>query len=150
MSYQDINEVVAEAISSTPNWTGYVMELDDNFKDILCAKWLSSHPTWLDDIFPHTCSDRYDLALHMTYGMSSSRMLAAFFRDAADYHKKDVDNDAFWSEALWNFENIMDDPDFCSIVRDRIYLYLERTLEEKVMDSFQDLMEDYKQNQGVH
>ena len=77
-------------------------------------------------------------------------MLAAFFRDAADHHKKDLDNDGFLSEALDNFEDILDEPDFCSQVRDKIYLYLENTLDEKVMDSFLYLIEDYKQHQGVH
>lgn len=150
MSYKDLNEIVAEAMSVTPDWDGHVIDLDDNFKDRLSAKWLVSHTTWLDDIYPHTCSDRYELALHMTYSMSSSRMLAAFFRDAADDHKEDLDNDGFLSEALDNFEGILDEADFCSQVRDKIYLYLENTLEEKVMDSFLYMIEDYKQHQGVH
>ena len=150
MSYRDLNEIVAEAMSVTPDWTGDVIDLDDHLKDRLSAKWLVSHPTWLDDIYPHTCSDRYELALHMTYAMSSSRMLAAFFRDAADHHHKDLDNDGFLSEALDNFEGILDDSDFAEQVRDRIYMYLENTLQEKVMDSFLDLIEDYKENQGVH
>ena len=150
MSYKELNEIVSEAMSVTDNWDGHVIDLDDNFKDRLSAKWIASHPTWLDDIYPHTCSDRYELALHMTYCMSSSRMLAAFFRDAADDHKKDLDNDGFWSEALGNFEGVLDDSDFCSQVRDNIYLYIENTLEEKVMDSFLYMIEDYKQHQGVH
>jgi hypothetical protein len=66
-------------------------------------------------------------------------MAAAMFRDAAERNAKDVDNDAYLSEALDDFEGILDSPDFLEEIREQIYLYLEPSMEELVMDSFQDL-----------
>lgn len=150
MSFKELNEIVLEAMSEPKFWGGDVMELSDDYKDRLAAKWLESHPTWLEDIYPHTCSDRYSLAIGTTYALSSSRMLAAMFRDAAEDNKHNVDDDAYWSEALGDFENILDNKDFASEVRDRIYLYLEPTLQDKVTESYQYLVQDLKEYAGVH
>ena len=77
-------------------------------------------------------------------------MLADMFRDAAEDNKHNLDDDAYWSEALGDFENILDNKDFASEVRDRIYLYLEPTLQDKVSESYQCLVHDLKEYAGVH
>ena len=61
------------------------------------------------------------------------------FRDAAERNAKDVDNDAYLSEALDDFEGILDSPDFLEEIREQIYLYLEPSMSELVMDSYADL-----------
>ena len=93
-----------------------------------------------DDVFPHTVSDKPLLALEAIYSEdATSRMAAAMFRDAADRNAKDVDNDAYLSEALDDFEAILDTPDFLEEIRHQLYMYLEPSMEDLVMDSFQDL-----------
>ena len=140
MSYKVLNDAVGLIRDETPLWEGSYQELPDKTKDGLICLWLITHPTWMDDVFPHTVSDKPLLALEAIYSEdATSRMAAAMFRDAADRNAKDVDNDAYLSEALDDFEDILDAPDFLEEIREQIYSYLEPSMEELVMDSYADL-----------
>jgi len=141
MSYKVLNDAVGLIRDETPMWEGSYQELPDKTKDGLIALWLITHQTWMDDVFPHTVSDKPLLALEAIYSEdATSRMAAAMFRDAADRNAKDVDNDAYLSEALDDFEDILDTPDFLEEIRHQLYMYLEPSMEELVMDSYQDLI----------
>ena len=140
MSYKVLNDAVGLIRDETPLWDGSYQELPDATKDGLIALWLITHPTWMDDVYPHTVSDKRLLALEAVYSEdATSRMAAAMFRDAAERNAKDVDNDAYLSEALDDFEDILDSPDFLEEIREQIYSYLEPSMEELVMDSYADL-----------
>ena len=140
MSYKILNEAVGLIRDENPLWEGSYQSLPDIAKDGLITLWLATHSTWMDDVFPHTVSDKRMLALECVYSEdATSRMAAAMFRDAAERNAKDVDNDAYLSEALDDFEAILDTPDFLEEIRHQIYMYLEPSMEELVMDSFQDL-----------
>lgn len=149
MSYHELNDIVSLIVDENPLWEGDLIDLNDKCKDLITFTWLNTHQTWLDDVFPHTCSDRYELALSMTYG-STSRMLAAMFRDAEQDHEDECDNDAYFSEALNDFSRILDSDTFIEQVRDNIYLYLEDTLRDRVEQSFSHLIHQEKTARGVH
>lgn len=151
MSYKVLNDAVGLIRDETPMWEGGFQELPCKTKDGLIALWLITHPTWMDDVFPHTVSDKPLLALEAVYSEdATSRMAAAMFRDAAERNAKDVDNDAYLSEALDDFEDILDSPDFLEEIREQIYLYLEPSMSELVMDSFADLCHLDRMMMGSH
>ena len=81
MSYKVLNDAVGLIRDETPMWEGSYQELPDKTKDGLIALWLITHPTWMDDVFPHTVSDKPLLALEAIYSEdATSRMAAAMFR----------------------------------------------------------------------
>ena len=151
MSYKVLNNVVGLIRDETPLWEGDFQELPCKTKDGLIALWLVSHPSWLDDVLPHTVSDKQLLALGCIYSDdATSRIAAAMFRDAAERNAKDVDNDAYLSEALDDFEDILDSPDFLEEIKEQIYLYMEPSMSQLVMDSFTDIIFNEKIDMGVH
>ena len=149
MSYHELNDIVSLIMDENPLWEGDLIDLTDKCKDIITFTWLNTHQTWLDDVFPHTCSDRYELALSMTYG-STSRMLAAMFRDAEQDHEDECDNDAYFSEALDNFSDSLDAADFIEQVRNKIYLYLEDDMRNRVEQSFAHMLQEERSDRGMH
>ena len=151
MSYKVLNNVVGLIRDETPLWEGDFQELPCKTKDGLIALWLVSHPSWLDDVLPHTVSDKQLLALGCIYSDdATSRIAAAMFRDAAERNAKDVDNDAYLSEALDDFEDILDSPDFLEQIKEQIYLYMEPSMSQLVMDSFTDIIFSEEIDMGVH
>ncbi len=151
MSYHVLDEIVGLICDEKPMWEGEIMELADDARDAITCTWLQSHKTWADDIFPHTISDRYDFALAMLYGpYGSSGMMSQMLVEAAERNAKDVDGDAYFSEALDWFDELLFKDDLIETMRDRIYLYCEGTLHEAVQDSYIDMMHQEKIDMGVH
>jgi len=149
MSYHALNDLVALSIDEKPLWEGDLLDLNDNAKDAIVYEWLVTHPSWLNDIFPHTCTDKYELALGLTYN-SSSRILAAMLIDAAEANADQCDGDAYWSEALGHFEDILHNANFMAEVRERIYGYLEDSLRDRVEQSFTHLLHEDRMARGIH
>lgn len=137
----DMNDFIGWAISRNERWDGDLIELSCGEKDICCYTWLKTHKTWLEDIFPHTCSDDFEAVLDLTYRIGRYQQLPAgalayyFKSKEAEFHHL-CDDDGFWSEALEDFKGILDNDDFEEIIRGRIYLYLENTLREQVWEGF--------------
>ena len=137
----DLKDFVGWITSIDDRWDGDLIELSDSQKDAACYTWLRMHPTWLDDIFPHTCSDNFDAVLDLTYRIGQyqalpSGSLAYYFKSKENEYRHQCDDDGFWSEALDDFKSILNDDDFDELIRGRIYLYMEDTLREKVWEEF--------------
>jgi hypothetical protein len=151
MSYHLLDDIVGLIRDEKPMWEGNIMELSDDARDAIACTWLQTHKTWADDVFPHTISDRYDFALAMLYGpYGSSGMMSQMLVEAAERNAKDVDNDAYVSDALDDFEHLLFKPGLLETMRDQIYLYCEGTLFEAVQDSYIDMIHQEKIDMGVH
>ena len=103
--------------------------------------WLNSHKTWFEDIYP-ACFSRGvgKIATEMLFGKapSSNKIVANLFvamvEDAPAEWDKD---DLWWSEACSiHLDSIVNLGNFADELRDRIYLYLEQTLEEEIFSEF--------------
>ena len=150
----DFKDLVSWVDANNVQWSGDMLDLDDDFKDDICYHWLRLHPTWLDDIFPHTVSDEALLVLDLAYGVglfadSGDVGLADVFYNAT-LRLKEIDEDVYWSEALGNFESILSDKVFGQEVRDRIYMYLEPSLREEVQEIFDDNLLAASQGANLH
>lgn len=157
MSYKCLNDFVA-FLADQENFTGDLMDLNDYTKDTMVAIWLVNHGSWMTDIFPHTAGENYHEAMMLTYpdnldceGLRRpSLTLAQLFRQLAVKYKEYCDGDAYWSEAAEDFEEILDEPDFEEQMRNRIYLYMEKTLREKVQDSYDDYLTQGQHSGMIH
>jgi len=151
----EFNDLINLVAHENNRWEGDIVDLHDDAKDEICYHWLRLHPTWLDDIFPHTVSDESLFVLDLTYGIGmfedvSTVALSTVFLTAHLRHIKECDGDAFWSEALDHFDDILIADDFADQVKDRIYMYLESTLRDKVQDIFDDNLLAASQGANLH
>ena len=115
-------------------------DLPDEAMDEAVYIWLNSHKTWFEDIYPATFSRGVGkIATEMLFGKapSNNKIVANLFivmaEDAVEHDKDDL----WWSEALGtHLDSIVNLGNFADDLRDRIYLYLEYTLEEAIFDEF--------------
>jgi hypothetical protein len=151
----EFNDLINLLANEDNRWEGDLVDLADDAKDEICYHWLRLHPTWLDEIFPHTVSDEALFVLDLTYGVGmfedvSNVALSTVFVTAHLRQMKDCDGDAFWSEALGNFEDILDLDNFHEEIRERIYMYLESPLRDKVQDIFDGNLLAASQGANLH
>ena len=110
-------------------------DLPDAAMDEAVYIWLNSHKTWFEDIYPATFSRGVGkIATEMLFGKAPSaskivsNLFVAMAEDSPDEYDKD---DRWWSEALeTHLDSIVNLGNFADDLRDRIYLYLENTIEE--------------------
>lgn len=142
---------VFEVRDEQTSWDGDFQSLDDEAKDQLIFVWLCWKHSWLDDIFPHTVSDRYLFAMHVLYHLdSSSGVVKALFEDAAERRASDVDGDAYWSEAMGDFESILDSADLLDELKSRIHDYMEQTISDAVSSAYADIVNCERLEAGLH
>jgi len=115
-------------------------DLPDEAMDEAVYIWLNSHKTWFEDIYPATFSRGVGkIATEMLFGKAPSvskivsNLFVAMAEDAVEHDKDDL----WWSEALGtHLDSMVNLGNFADELRDRIYLYLEHTIEEAIFDEF--------------
>ena len=130
-------------------------DLPDEALDEAVYIWLNSHKTWFEDIYP-ACFSRGvgKIATEMLFGKapSSNKIVANLFvamvEDAPVEWDKD---DLWWSEACGiHLDSIVNLGNFADDLRDRIYLYLEQTLEEEIFSEFYRQKRELDMEHGIY
>lgn len=129
-------------------------DLPDEAMDEAVYIWLNSHKTWFEDIYPATFSRGVGkIATEMLFGKAPSaskivsNLFVAMAEDAVEHDKDDL----WWSEALGtHLDSIVNLGNFADELRDRIYLYLEYTLEEAIFDEFARQTGEKKREHGIY
>ncbi len=130
-------------------------DLPDEAKDEAVYIWLNSHKTWFEDIYPATFSRGVGkIATEMLFGKapSASKIVSNLFiamaEDSPDEYDKD---DRWWSEALeTHLDSIVNLGNFADDLRDRIYLYLEHTIEDEILDDLSHLNKQGDIDHGIY
>ena len=133
------------------DWDGCMAELEDTLKDVACYTWLKEHKTWLHDMFPECAQYDVDMLLEILYADGTDDMFdtaMAGSRDsyAADEGYSEKDNPEMFYECLAvpNFKEYVGNKKVCfgkvytlaEAFRDSIYLYLEKRLENEILNEF--------------
>jgi len=129
-------------------------DLPDAALDEAVYIWLNSHKTWFEDIYPATFSRGVGkIATEMLFGKapSASKIVSNLFiamaEDAVEHDKDDL----WWSEALeTHLDSIVNLGNFADDLRDRIYLYLEHTIEEAIFDEFAKQKGENDREHGIY
>ena len=130
-------------------------DLPDEAKDEAVYIWLNSHRTWFEDIYP-ACFSRGvgKIATEMLFGKAPSankivaNLFIAMVEDAPAEWDKD---DLWWSEACGiHLDSIVNLGNFADDLRDRIYLYLEHTIEEAIYDEFAKQKKELDMEHGIY
>ena len=129
-------------------------DLPDEAMDEAVYIWLNSHKTWFEDIYPATFSRGVGkIATEMLFGKapSSSKIVSNLFiamaEDAVEHDKDDL----WWSEALeTHLDSSVNLGNFADELRDRIYLYLEHTVEEAIFEEFARQTGEKKREHGIY
>jgi len=129
-------------------------DLPDEAMDEAVYIWLNSHKTWFEDIYPATFSRGVGkIATEMLFGKAPSaskivsNLFVAMAEDAVEHDKDDL----WWSEALGtHLDSIVNLGNFADELRDRIYLYLEYTLEEAIFEEFARQTGEKKREHGIY
>lgn len=129
-------------------------DLPDEAMDEAVYIWLNSHKTWFEDIYPATFSRGVGkIATEMLFGKapSSSKIVSNLFiamaEDAVEHDKDDL----WWSEALeTHLDSTVNLGNFADDLRDRIYLYLEHTVEEAIFDEFAKQKGENDREHGIY
>ena len=130
-------------------------DLSDEAKDEAVYIWLNSHKTWFDDIYP-ACFSRGvgKIATEMLFGKapSSNKIVANLFvamvEDAPVEWDKD---DLWWSEACGiHLDSIVKLGNFADDLRDRIYLYLEYSIEDEIFTDLSHLKKQGELDHGIY
>jgi len=130
-------------------------DLPDEAKDEAVYIWLNSHKTWFEDIYPATFSRGVGkIATEMLFGKapSASKIVSNLFiamaEDSPDEYDKD---DRWWSEALeTHLDSIVNLGNFADDLRDRIYLYLEHTIEDEIFNDLSHLNKQGDIDHGIY
>ena len=130
-------------------------DLPDEAMDEAVYIWLNSHKTWFEDIYPATFSRGVGkIATEMLFGKapSSNKIVANLFvamaEDAPVEYAKD---DLWWSEALeMHLDEIVNLGNFADDLRDKIYLYLEESIEEAVFEEFTRQRTEENREHGIY
>jgi len=130
-------------------------DLPDEAKDEAVYIWLNSHKTWFEDIYPATFSRGVGkIATEMLFGKapSASKIVSNLFiamaEDSPDEYDKD---DRWWSEALeTHLDSIVNLGNFADDLRDRIYLYLEHTIEDEIFNDLSHLNIQGEEDHGIY
>ena len=129
-------------------------DLHDAAMDEAVYIWLNSHKTWFEDIYPATFSRGVGkIATEMLFGKapSASKIVSNLFiamaEDAVEHDKDDL----WWSEALeTHLDSTVNLGNFADDLRDRIYLYLEHTIEEAIFDEFAKQKGENDREHGIY
>lgn len=129
-------------------------DLPDAAMDEAVYIWLNSHKTWFEDIYPATFSRGVGkIATEMLFGKapSASKIVSNLFiamaEDAVEHDKDDL----WWSEALeTHLDSIVNLGNFADDLRDRIYLYLEHTIEEAIFEEFAKQKGENDREHGIY
>tara|TARA_R100000951_G_scaffold66061_2_gene55911 strand:+ start:83 stop:544 length:462 start_codon:yes stop_codon:yes gene_type:complete len=129
-------------------------DLPDEAMDEAVYIWLNSHKTWFEDIYPATFSRGVGkIATEMLFGKapSNNKIVANLFiamaEDAVEHDKDDL----WWSEALeTHLDSMVNLGNFADDLRDRIYLYLEHTIEEAIFDEFAKQKGENDREHGIY
>ena len=129
-------------------------DLPDAAMDEAVYIWLNSHKTWFEDIYPATFSRGVGkIATEMLFGKAPSaskivsNMFIAMAEDAVEHDKDDL----WWSEALeTHLDSIVNLGNFADDLRDRIYLYLEHTIEEAIFEEFAKQKGENDREHGIY
>ena len=129
-------------------------DLPDEAMDEAVYIWLNSHKTWFEDIYPATFSRGVGkIATEMLFGKapSASKIVSNLFiamaEDAVEHDKDDL----WWSEALeTHLDSMVNLGNFADDLRDRIYLYLEHTIEEAIFDEFAKQKGENDREHGIY
>jgi len=129
-------------------------DLPDEAMDEAVYIWLNSHKTWFEDIYPATFSRGVGkIATEMLFGKapSSNKIVSNLFiamaEDAIEHDKDDL----WWSEALeTHLDSMVNLGNFADDLRDRIYLYLEHTIEEAIFDEFAKQKGENDREHGIY
>ena len=129
-------------------------DLPDEAMDEAVYIWLNSHKTWFEDIYPATFSRGVGkIATEMLFGKapSASKIVSNLFiamaEDAVEHDKDDL----WWSEALeTHLDSMVNLGNFADELRDRIYLYLEHTIEEAIFDEFAKQKGENDREHGIY
>ena len=130
-------------------------DLPDEAMDEAVYIWLNSHKTWFDDIYP-ACFSRGvgKIATEMLFGKapSNNKIVANLFVAMAEDAPVEWDkDDLWWSEALEiHLDSIVNLGNFADDLRDRIYLYLEHTVEEAIFDEFAKQKGENDREHGIY
>lgn len=130
-------------------------DLPDEAKDEAVYIWLNSHKTWFEDIYPATFSRGVGkIATEMLFGKAPSaskivsNLFVAMAEDSPDEFDKD---DRWWSEALeTHLDSIVNLGNFADDLRDRIYLYLEHTIEDEIFNDLSHLNIQGEEDHGIY
>ena len=130
-------------------------DLPDEAVDEAVYIWLNSHKTWFEDIYPATFSRGVGkIATEMLFGKapSSNKIVANLFIAMAEDAPAEYDKDElWWSEALeMHLDEAVKLDNFADDLRDRIFLYLEHTIEEEVYSAFFRLKRDIDMEHGIY
>ena len=120
-------------------------DLEDTEKDMACHIWMHSHRTWFDDIYPMAIGRSVGkIVTDMLFGKAPgnskliSNLFIAMAEDSPDDYGKD---ELWWSEALGiHLDSIVNLGNFGDELRDRIYLYLEPSMEDYIFDRMANLV----------
>ena len=129
-------------------------DLPDEAMDEAVYIWLNSHKTWFEDIYPATFSRGVGkIATEMLFGKAPSNnkivsnLFIAMAEDAVEHEKDDL----WWSEALeTHLDSMVNLGNFADDLRDRIYLYLEHTIEEAIFDEFAKQKGENDREHGIY
>ena len=129
-------------------------DLPDEAMDEAVYIWLNSHKTWFEDIYPATFSRGVGkIATEMLFGKapSANKIVSNLFvvmaEDAVEHDKDDL----WWSEALeTHLDSMVNLGNFADELRDRIYLYLEHTIEEAIFDEFAKQKGENDREHGIY
>lgn len=130
-------------------------DLPDEAMDEAVYIWLNSHKTWFEDIYP-ACFSRGvgKIATEMLFGKapSNNKIVANLFTAMAEDAPVEWDkDDLWWSEALEiHLDSIVNLGNFADDLRDRIYLYLEHTVEEAIFDEFAKQKGENDREHGIY
>ena len=133
------------------NWDGCMAELEDTLKDVACYTWLKEHKTWLYDMFPECAYDDMDMLLEILYADGTDEMFDAAmagcrkqFSEVENVSEKDKPELFYECLAVPNFKEYVGNNKvsfgqvytLAEAFRDSIYLYLEKRLENEILNEF--------------
>ncbi len=145
----DLDQFIWDHLDTLNKEDARFSDLSDEAKDEAVHTWMLCHRTWFDDIYPMAIGRSVGkIVTDMLFGKapSHSKLISNLFIAMADDSPDDYGKDElWWSEALeMHLDSIVNLGNFGDDLRDRIYLYLEPTIENYVFDRMSRLVENDK------
>lgn len=129
-------------------------DLDDRQLDNAVYIWLMTHKSWYDDIYPATINRSVgDIATEMLFGKTpvASRIVTNLFVAMAEDFDSDDRDDLWWSNAGdIHIDTIVNLGNFADEYRNNIYLYLEPSIEDFVLDRTALLLREEAMDRGIY
>jgi hypothetical protein len=131
-----------------------LLDLDEKQLDEAVYIWLMTHKSWYDDIYPATINRSVgDIATEMLFGKTpvASRIVTNLFVAMAEDFDSDDRDDLWWSCAGdIHLDTIVNLGNFADELRSNIYLYLEASIEDFVMDRTALLLREEAMERGIY